>query len=252
MGAISQDKYVTQAGWADVPHIPEDWKAAQRRIQPAHILPAREFGEPVSSIGRIYPWPFEKLSVTPFPVPPSWPRLYGFDPAPNNTGALFATVDEQNDCVYCYGEYFQTHSVPRLHANAIQYRGEWLQGLCDPAAETKLIDGRRVIKVYRELGLALKHAENAVTAGLQAVTDRVITGRLKFFSFLSRLRFEWNNYRRDPKGVIIKMNDHLVDCLRYMLLGGLQYATVDPDYVNRMAVLSGPSTGGVVDTEAGF
>ena len=248
MGAISETKYIVNAGWDDVPHLSEADKKAVEDITPAHLLSAAKHGVPTSAVGRIYPWDFKRISCDPFLLPKSWPRIYGFDPSVNRTAALWAAHDEQTDTVYIYSEYFATHQIPRLHAQTIQTRGSWVPGMYDPSAEQKQFDGRKIVKIYQGFGLILYIADNAVKAGLHAVTDRVTTGRLKVFSTLGRFQFEWNNYRRDKNGVIIKTHDDLLDCLRYISLGGLAKGGVDPNYMqNRTG-----SRGGVADERAGF
>ena len=159
MGAIDGSRYITNAGWADVPHLSEDEKAALRTITPAHLLPAAEHGLPVSSVGRIYPWDFSRIEVDPFRIPEGWPRVYSFDPSVNNTAATWAAIDEQTDTLYLYGEYFGTHQITRMHAETIKARGDWITGVCDPSAEAKIIDGRKVIEIYRGHGLALELAQ---------------------------------------------------------------------------------------------
>lgn len=253
MGAISNHKYITQAGWAHAPHLDEEEKQAMREVTPKHLLPAREFGEPTSSVGRIYPWDFSTIAIDPIRLHPSWPRVYGFDPAVNRTAALWAALDEHNDVLYLYGEYFSTHQITRLHAETINTRGTWIPGVFDPAAEGKILDGRKMIDVYRSVGLKNLHlADNAVRAGLDAVTDRVMTGRLKAFSTLGYLRFEWNNYLRDKNQKIIKERDDLLDCLRYVCLSGIAIASVNPEWVGMMTARGGGSTSGIADTAAGF
>ena len=250
MPAVSETKYITNAGWKDVPHLSDDEQRHLRDTTPPHMLPATEHGVPVSSVGRIYPWDFDRIAIDPFRLPVSWPRAYGFDPSVNNTAAAWAALDEATNTVYLYGEYHGTHQIPRIHAQDILLRGDWVPGLCDPSAEGKTLDGRKVIDVYKGCGLKhLRYADNAVTAGLTAVIDLVTTGRLRAFSTLQRLRFEWNNYRRDKRGKIIKENDHVLDCLRYLCLGGMQFARVDPAYVDARSI---GGTAGVGDSLAGF
>ena len=254
MPAISKHQYLTNAGWDDVPHLSEEDKAAVEAVTPKHLLPAAKYGLPVSSVGRIYPWDFDRLAIDGVRPHLSWPRIYGFDPAVNRTAALWGALDEQDDTLYIYSEYFQTHHIPRLHAQAINMRGSWVPGMYDPAAEGKILDGRKMIQVYRDVGLSgLRLADNAVRAGLDAVTDRVTTGRLRFASHLARFRFEWNNYRRDEHGNIVKQNDDLLDCLRYICLGGLRHAAANPQYVQSRSVNTfGADGSGVADDVAGF
>lgn len=249
--AVSGSQYITNAGWDNAPHLSLDERKALEEITPPHLLPAVKYGIPVSSVGRIYQWDFSRITVDPFDMNPAWPRVFGFDPSPSRAAALWAAHDDFNDILYLYGEYHQTHHVPRLHAQSILLRGDWIPGVYDPSAEIKGQDGKKLIEVYRGVGMHNMYlADNAVVAGIQSVVDRVTTGRLKAFSTLGRMRFEWNNYRRDAKQKIVKENDDIVDCLRYICLNGIRRACVDPQYVGRRAGTFEET--GIGDPIAGF
>jgi hypothetical protein len=77
------------------------------------------------------------------------------------------------------------------------------------------------------MGVKLFPADNAVEAGIYTMQEMLATGRLKFFRSLSELSKEYVVYRRDQKGRIIKENDHLLDALRYAVMG-LKHAKQPP------------------------
>jgi sarcosine oxidase delta subunit len=60
-------------------------------------------------------------------------------------------------------------------------------------------------------------AKNAVEAGLLDCYVRLTTGRLKIFRSLKKTQAELRLYRRNEKGKIVKENDHLMDCMRYLV-----------------------------------
>jgi Terminase RNaseH-like domain len=93
-----------------------------------------------------------------------------------------------------------------------------MEGVIDPAARGRSqIDGTRLIEVYRDLGLRLYPAKNEVEGGIQAVQNALATGKLKIFNTLQNIQKEYTLYRRDLNGKIIKENDHLMDCMRYLI-----------------------------------
>jgi hypothetical protein len=49
-------------------------------------------------------------------------------------------------------------------------------------------------------------------------------GQLKLFSSLSQSLKELRIYGRDENGIVRKGNDHLMDCLRYVVMSGLGVA----------------------------
>jgi hypothetical protein len=71
------------------------------------------------------------------------------------------------------------------------------------------------MNLYKESGLKVLPAVNAVEAGLFAVSELFVSNRLKVFDHLVNFWQEFRLYRRDEKGRVVKENDHLMDCLRY-------------------------------------
>ena len=251
MPAVSNEKYLTKAGWDHAPHLTEKMKREIAASQPSHMLPAVQHGDPTIGIGRVYTMNFSQIECDPFVPPPLWPRVFALDPGWNVTACLWAAFDEANDTAFLYREYYMTHQIARLHAQAILTGGAWVPGVCDPAAEGHGPDGKKQMEVYRSVGLTnLRPANNEVVAGIQAVIDRVVTGRLKAFRTLQFLRHEWGLYHRDKHGKIVKKHDHLLDDLRYLCLGGLNYAAVNPRAV--AAHTGALSLGGAADATAGF
>lgn len=136
----------------------------------------------------------------------------------SNTAALWGAWDKDNDIIYIYTEHKQGQAEPVIHAKAIKARGEWIKGAIDPAARGRSqIDGETLYMLYRKEGLKIFPANNAVEAGIFNVWERLSTGRLKIFKSCTMLLRELSLYHRDDKGKIVKSNDHLLDCLRYLL-----------------------------------
>jgi hypothetical protein len=106
----------------------------------------------------------------------------------------------------------------------------------DPAARGRSQnDGEQLLKTYRDLGLKLSEADNAVEAGIYAVWQRLSGGRLKVFKTLQNWLSEYRLYRRDDKGHIVKMNDHLMDTTRYGIMSALTLAKPKPVPTDRYA-----------------
>ena len=62
------------------------------------------------------------------------------------------------------------------------------------------IDGRTLMDLYRQLGLNLSPAVNAVEAGITEVWNLLVSGRLKVMASLSNWVREFRKYHRDDKG----------------------------------------------------
>jgi hypothetical protein len=109
----------------------------------------------------------------------------------------------------------------------IQGRGRWMRGVIDPASRGRSQkDGEKLIEIYTDLGLNVTPADNSVESGLFAVHQRLATGRLKVFKSLREWFSEYRIYHRDEKGQIVKKKDHAMDSTRYLVVSGLDVATV--------------------------
>lgn len=222
-------RWVTCATWDDAPHLTEQQKTELWDSIPKYQQDARTKGIPQLGSGAIYPVSEDLIKIDPIEIPPYWPRVFGFDVGWNKTAALWAALDRESDVVYLYSEHYQGQSEPVLHAHSIKARGDWIPGAIDPAARGRnQKDGTNLLSVYRDLGLTLYPAENAVEAGIYAVWMRLSTGRLKVFSNLTNFFDEYRLYRRDESGKVVKDRDHLMDCLRYLVMSGLDIATTEP------------------------
>lgn len=223
-------KYYIQVSWDEVPHLTDKDKEELRASIPVHQLVAREKGIPVLGAGVIYPVPESAFVIEPIELPVWWPRAYAMDVGWNVTAAIWGAWDRETDTVYLYSEHYRGQAEPSVHADAIKARGEWIYGAIDPASSgANQKDGTQLIEEYRKLGLNLVPADNTVEAGIHAVYRRLSTSRLKVFNNCQAWLSEFRIYRRDEKGKVVKSNDHLMDCTRYLIITGMKYADVDKD-----------------------
>ena len=98
----------------------------------------------------------------------------------NRTAVVWGAQDPGSGVIYLYSEHYQGMGEPASHAQAIRARGAWIPGVIDPAClGSSQIDGRTLMDLYREPGLDLRPAVNAVEAGITEVWNLLISGRLK-------------------------------------------------------------------------
>jgi phage terminase large subunit-like protein len=214
----AESKFVVMAGWDDAPHLTAEAKAELLASIPKYQRDARTKGIPRPSTGLIYPIDDVDLMIPDFQLPEFFPRMYALDVGWNKTATLWGAHDQTNDIVYIYGEYYRSEAEPSVHADAIKKRGNLL-GVIDPAARGRSqYDGKRLIDAYTDQGLRLEPAKNAVEAGIYEVWKRLTTGRLKIFKSCQNALTEIKLYRRDENGKIVKEKDHLMDCLRYLVM----------------------------------
>jgi len=181
--------------------------------------------------GVIYPVPEGAITVEPFDLPEFWPRAYGLDVGWNRTACIWGAWDRTADCIYLYREHYMGQAAPAVHASSINAVEPWLMGAIDPAsAGASQVDGKSLRREYEKLGLHLIDAENAVEAGIHAIYQRLVSGRLKVFRTLRNWLSEFRIYRRDENGKIVKENDHLMDASRYLVMSGMRVARTAPSF----------------------
>ncbi len=230
-GLDPQDKQVTKVTWDDVPHLtPEKRKILLAAMMPYEI-DCRTKGIPFMGSGAIYPIIESNIVVEPFAIPSHWPKAYGMDVGWNRTAVIWAALDPESDILYLYSEHYLTQSEPSIHADAVKARGDWICGAIDPAANgSGQADGKLLLKMYTDLGLRIRDAENSVESGILTVWQRMSSGRLKVFSHLNYWQRERRVYRRDDKGKLVKTNDHLMDAMRYLVMSLDNVLSVEPTY----------------------
>ena len=169
-------------------------------------------------------WSSHRHVCEPFEIPAHYKRLYAMDPGWNCTAALFMALDPETDTAYIYAEYCGIEKEPTINAERIKSLNKgWIPGVVDPASHVRTQDaGKKLLSMYRALGLKLREARNDVEVGIDMVYDRLSTGRLKIFRNLFEFRREYSAYRR-INGHIVKEKDHLMDCMRYLILN-INYA----------------------------
>jgi len=222
-------RYVTFVSWDDAPHLSADEKAKLEEAFMPYEREARMHGIPSIGAGAIYPVPESAVVCKPFELPAWYRRCYGMDVGWNRTAAVWAAHDYETDIVYLYSEHYLGHAEPAVHAQGIRARGDWIPGCIDAAARGRSQhDGEQLLKLYRDLGLRLDVADNAVEAGIYAVWERLSSGRLKVFDTLQNWPAEFRVYRRNERGQIVKENDHVLDATRYLVMSGLARAASVP------------------------
>jgi phage terminase large subunit-like protein len=223
------NRFVLTLGWDHAPHLSEESKDKMRKAFPPHEVDARSKGTPSLGSGAIFPVPESDILVDDFPIPDHWPRCFGLDIGWNRTAAIWGALNRDNDTLYLYAEHYRGQAEPAIHAASIKARGDWIPGVIDPASRGRTQnDGTQLIQMYKDLGLDIEIANNAVESGIYEVWTRLSTGRMKVFKSCTNWLSEFRLYRRDEKGRIVKVNDHLMDASRYLISSGLARASTKP------------------------
>jgi hypothetical protein len=191
-----------------------------------------------------------------FEVPPYWKRIAGFDHGKTNpTAALVAAVD-CDGTIYCLSEYYQPGLTPYQHMENLRFLPDFLEAPkhADPSifyrnqAQSEG-DFKSISDIYIEAGLkGLFQAQNAELAGMERILEhwrdleyreptlKIVCpydySRRKFGLFrdgcpnllweLMRTRREQLSasqlMRRNQSEAIVDKDNHLRDCLKYIVL----------------------------------
>lgn len=234
----STGKFVVQATWDDAPHLTDEMKKQLFDALPPNMRDARSRGIPSLGSGAIYPIAEDLITVDDFKIPDYWPRVYGFDVGWKATAAVWVAIDRdamvgeskvRDGIVYVTSCYRHGFEAPEVHVHAVKARGDWIPGVADPASRaSNQRDGEKLLDEYISLGLKLQSADSAVEAGIFDVWERMSTGRFKVFRSCSQWFDEFRVYYRNERGKVVKENDHLMDCTRYLVRSGLSIARQMP------------------------
>jgi len=223
------DKCLITATWDDAPHLTEKQKNKLYDALPPHQREARSKGVPQLGSGAIYPILESNITVDDFAIPDHWKRCYGMDVGWNRTAAIWAATNPDTDITYLYSNYYQGAAEPIIHSEGIKSRGVWIPGVIDSAAHGRSqVDGQNLFDIYWNLGLDISNANKAVESGIYKVWQMLSTNKLKVFASLLPWFVEFRQYCRDENGKIVKKNDHLMDCTRYLVMSGLDRAIPKP------------------------
>jgi phage terminase large subunit-like protein len=206
-------RFTVFCDWDDVPHLDEEWKRNTLAETPAYMRKARKSGVPTAGIGMVYPVEEEFITVKPFEIPKHFRRIGGFDHGWHNTAAIWLAHDVDTDIAYLYSEYKRGETMIENHATALKGRGAWIPFRGDASARES--DGEQIIHKYKAQGVKMQLATKGVDNGIQDVISRLESGRLKVFSTCVKWLDEFRRYQYKENGLILKVNDHLMDCTRY-------------------------------------
>lgn len=222
-GVAKDSIWYDTISWEDCEHLSEEEKRRMISGMSPREIEARTKGIPWPGSGMCYPIPEDMVLCQPFEIPPYWRKLWAIDFGwQHPTAVIFLAHDTDNDVIYAYGEYAVSERTVENHLAALGKMGiHKIPGVYDPAGKiSRQGDGEKIIELYKKSGLRnVSPAKNSVEAGLDAVLTRMQNGQLKIFSTLTKTISEMRKYSRDDEGVPRKINDDLMDCLRYGVMG---------------------------------
>ena len=192
------------------PHTPEEYKAEIVEEYEGQFYEQEVLGQFTQFEGLIYPW-FDDDNLVD-EAPDQYDEvIHGVDWGHNNPSTILALV-RQGETWTAVEEHYETRQTVNDHSRAMQdMQDRWGPGviLCDPSEPAN-------IDQFQRDGLDAKAAENDVTPGIQHVSS--MREDLCVVETCQNLRNEFSQYQyKDGQDAPEKVNDHLMDSLRYAL-----------------------------------
>lgn len=191
-----------------------------------------------------------KHIIEPFAAKKEWNVYISIDHGLTNpTAILFFMVDTAGT-VYLFDEHYEAGKPVSYHAKAIRNKltGHKLtmQNVktiyIDPSAKAKSRerDGQpwSVVDEYLDYGISTVAASNEVLAGINRVKEHLLRRQLFVFKNCVHTIREFSTYRWKPKNAVdrntpeepVKLNDHALDSVRYLIFSRAQRARAqEPD-----------------------
>ena len=133
----------------------------------------------------------------------------------NHTACVWMAYDAETNTKYVYADYKTGQVEPPIHAIAINAKGDWIEGPCDYSG-TNQRDGTKVTEEYTELGVKVYKADKRGKEGdIFNTYNEMVAGQIKVFNSCVAFMGEKRLYRRDERGNIVKVNDHIMDAFQY-------------------------------------
>lgn len=201
----------------DSPYFPKEEFERAKRSLPAHMFQLRYegiFGKPE---GLIYPDFTDWHICDEVAIPREWRTAGGIDFGQANPFvALKGAIDPVKDILYIHSEYYKARETYDKHQQNLTPD---ITYFADPS-------GAQDIAELQTRGFDLQQANNDVQAGINMVADRIKTNRLRVFRSCIHTIDEFSLYQYDRnqttgewKDKPLKVNDHAMDALRYLVMG---------------------------------
>ena len=229
------------------PFIPQDEIDEARKTLPPRLFRQEYEASFEDYVGLIYPeFSIKTHVVEPYYVQKVYPRIAAIDPAISGTTAVLKAATDEDGRLIIYDEYYEKDK--RASEVAQEVRDENIRWLIDPASQAKnTVKEGKLYSLYDEFadnGITSYPAENDVDSGINRVGEYLKNNQIIIFSTCKNLiweleRYHWAETHESIKGDIkpkpYKKDDHLVDCLRYIVMARAGKADLTVDDFNPLS-----------------
>lgn len=217
------------ATWEDAPHLTKEVQEQLLSVYGEHERDMRSKGIPVFGSGPVYTVLETDFVVDPFEIPEYWPAIaaidFGWD---HPTAVVWFRWDRDADILYQVDEYRRRTETVAIHAAAINARVPCPMVWPHDGLVHEKGSGVTMADQYRHAGVQMLplHFSNPlapgepgkgnfkIEPGINAVHERLQTGRMKVFRTCNETIEEYRMYHRE-NGIIHALDDDLMSAQRY-------------------------------------
>jgi len=205
-------------------HLPGDYVEDLGNAYTGEFSKQELDGEFVRFEGLVYSEFYRQTHIIkPFEIPDSWQRYRAVDYGYTNPFVCLWGVVDEDGRLYIYREHYQSQRLIKEHANEITKHDDKIQWT---VADHDAQDNAEM----RSCGINTVNAKKDVITGIQKVKSRLeVKGdgkpRLYVFNNCRNLIKEFESYQwqeskdnRGEKEEPMKVNDHAMDALRYLVM----------------------------------
>ena len=219
----SPSQYMQRATWDDAEHLTAETKEALLDQFPPYQREMRTKGLPLLGTGLIFDLPLDPNEVPQFECPDHFYIINGMDFGWEHPQAhVQLWWDKDEDVIYVARAWKQSKTQAY---EAWQHIKSWAKDVPTSfphdAYQEKDQHGEKKAP-YEDAGWNMLDSNatwegggNSVETGLIQIYNLIRLNKLRFFDNLTSLKDELLQYHRNEKGFIVKVNDDLIDAMRY-------------------------------------
>lgn len=223
----SPDRSYVRMGLKDALHIPVEERERILAGYPERERMARAEGIPMLGRGRVWSFPLEAFMEPHIPfdrVPVEWRKIWGIDFGISHPfAAVLLAWDQDADIIHLLhgirmSDQTKLSHVPAMRSIAANVPVAWPHD----GAKRDPGSGEQLAAQYRAPGSGLSglamlgthstwpNGSMSTMAGVDEITDRIETGRLKVSASMHEWHEEYSLYHYDEKGLLVKERDDLL------------------------------------------
>ena len=205
----------------------EEWEAELS----AEGREARIFGMYRHLSGRIYQQFNQDKHVREIEIEPKWPIWEGIDPHPAKPHAWFQCAIDPNGVIIIFNEIFEKITISKLGAKIVDMREIETENylnkrrvmgcVLDTPGKIQGWDGEDSPRdILKRMGIptTIPSKTGRKEEWIQTIQYFLDCGKIVVHPRCKRVIAEFNNYRRNAKGEIVKDYDDMMDILGYIVM----------------------------------